>query len=84
MSLLWVLRTLVPKGIHVKGALPKGTYLGATECSAPQHQECGMGEEGRAMTNPLAISACHWAGANCKELGESSDLGKGRLMAQYI
>lgn len=39
-----------------------------------------MGEEGRAMTDPLAVSACHWAGANCKELGESSDFGEGRLM----
>lgn len=77
-SLLWVLRRLVPKGVRVKGALLKGVYLGATECWA--HQECGVGEEGRAMANPLAISACLWAGANCKELGERSDLGKKRLM----
>lgn len=39
-----------------------------------------MGEEGRAVADPLAIRVCHWAGANYKELGESSDLGKGRLM----
>lgn len=32
------------------------------------------------MADPLDISACPWAGANCKELGENSDLGKGRLM----
>lgn len=68
----------------MSGCLAKGTYLGATGCWAPQHQECGMGEEGRAMADPLDISACPWAGANCKELGENSDLEKGRLMGQYI
>lgn len=56
---------------------PRGYIWGPQNAEHPSTRSVGWE---RAMTDPLAISACLWAGASCKELGESSDLGEGRLM----